>query len=866
MLGVIGGPVRLSIHFKFFVVLLAFSLGPIFISRTFMGRAVHEVTLDMADGIRKELLDIVSQDIEESATVMLDTMEINGIALRLAARSIGDQAGHYYSRPPVESDASIYYTSDFVDSDLMPPDSSDAHGYTKVTRTGQKKPMMVSYEAPAIHLPLYVKTNNETIHRLLGLTPEVKKIFKELPRLPLSFNIGLESGEFMTYPGHGPVPTRYDHRDQDWYRAARNKGTPSWYQTLDPASREIAATIAYPIHDDSGTFIGAVALNIPVYAMMPDDELEARWESEVKTFLVSRNPEGDDTGQGLPILAHRRVEDGRRHWMSDIEQEWLTFDDPVGTQVLLHAMDKQDSGVVRLSFNNEPSVCAFAKSDQDFLFLLIVPRSVVSRLPNQVGATLGDLFTEMRTLSLIISAIMLVITGVIAWFGSRAIIRPVLKMTSVAKRLSKGDFNTHLNMRTGDERDDLISAFNDMGPKLKQLMELNRDMELAKEVQRLLLPHSEPCLLGYDISGSISYCDQTGGDYYDFIPARNREEECLGVVLGDVSGHGVPAAMVMAETRGQFHTLSGISMAPHERINSINHVLSRDLDGTGRFLTVFYLQLRQSESTIRWVRAGHDPAIRYNPATDTFGELKGDGIPLGVIEDYAFDTSETRLEDNEVLVMATDGVWEARNREGEMFGKERMLAIVKENAHKNAETLRRALTDAVEAFQANGQEDDIAVVVVKKTCGSDMPCDSVSFRMTNKENCFQRFQPEVESFSERHCLPPKVVFHLTLLLDELVTNIISYGYADYDEHPIDVTISIDGSKLSIRVEDDAAPFNILEAPEPELDVPLELREKPIGGMGIHLVKNMVHDITYVRENGKNVLLLKKDMNKACMNK
>jgi anti-sigma regulatory factor (Ser/Thr protein kinase) len=198
-----------------------------------------------------------------------------------------------------------------------------------------------------------------------------------------------------------------------------------------------------------------------------------------------------------------------------------------------------------------------------------------------------------------------------------------------------------------------------------------------------------------------------------------------------------------------------------------------------------------------------------------------------------------------------------------MFGKKRILAIIRESAHKSAGDIRQAVMDAVEGFQGNGQEDDIAVVVVKKEAGeTPMARHSISFRMTNKENCFKCFQPKVEAFGMERGLHPKIVFHLTLVLDELTTNIISYGYADFDEHPIDVTIELEGDILTIRVEDDAEPFNILEAPEPELDVPLEDRLKPVGGLGIHLVKNMVHDIHYQREDGKNVLTLNKNISKT----
>ncbi len=147
--------------------------------------------------------------------------------------------------------------------------------------------------------------------------------------------------------------------------------------------------------------------------------------------------------------------------------------------------------------------------------------------------------------------------------------------------------------------------------------------------------------------------------------------------------------------------------------------------------------------------------------------------------------------------------------------------------------------------------------------GKGMTKHVTSFQMTNKMNCFKRFQPEVESFGLAHGLPPKSVFHLTLCLDELVTNIIDYGYADFDEHPIDVTITLDGSRVNIRIEDDAQPFNVLEAPDPELDVPLEDRLRPIGGMGIHLVKNMMDRIEYTRADGKNILMLQKNICNEC---
>lgn len=785
--------------------------------------------------------------------------------MRLATIGVAREVDGVVKKTPPADGPAPFLANDFGDPDLTPPDAARRQGYSRRTMGDGQQLIQVSFDHPTFHLPAHVDARavEPEMRRLLLAAPGIKTLFRNLPKAPFWINVAMESGVMMTYPGHGRLPLRYDARQQEWYKKARTSDSCQWFHSVDPASRFIVNKVAFPLRDPAGRFLGAVSIDLPAHSMMPDEKLEARWGGEVRTFLVERIPEGQPTDKGLPILVQLEPnEKGRRHWMSSVQQARLVFDEPVGYEILLHALDTRESGVVDVSFNGEPSLCAFA-STATMSFLVIAPKTVAAKLPDEVASSLQGLFSEMRLLSSIISGVMLVITGLIAWFGSRAITKPIFSIVDVAQRLTRGDFDARIDHRTGDERDDLIRSINEMGPKLKELVHLNRDMEVAQEVQRLLLPGAEPELAGFDISGGILYCDKTGGDYYDFLKVCRREPPCMAVVVGDVSGHGIPSALVMAAARGQLHTLSDIEMAPHERVGAINRVLARDLDGTGRFLTLFYLQLTAGSNLVRWVRAGHDPAIRYTPDADEFGELHGEGLPLGVVEDYAYATGEAALAEGEVLVMATDGVWEARNGDGEMFGKKRMLAIIREKAHKSAEDIRLAMMAAVEAFQGNGQEDDIAVVVVKKgTGGTSMARHSISFRMTNKENCFKCFQPKVEAFGNEHGLHPKIIFHLTLVLDELITNIISYGYADFDVHPIDVTIALQGDRLTIRVEDDSEPFNILEAPEPELDLPLDERAKPVGGLGIHLIKNMVHNIHYKRENGKNVLTLHKDIGKT----
>lgn len=709
---------KMSIRIKFFIILIAFSLGPMLFSRTLMGREATQAAQEMADKTRQEMHQIINAELETNAVSLMQYLEARGqmfsIGVQLLAKSV--EHALFWERPV--HDLPNHMTTSFGKSDQAPADQIESPVYLRKVRRGEIKPVQVSMEHAAFKLPMHeaVPDAEETMYRLNSVVDTIKDIHREHGFGPYWYNVGLDSGLFMTYPGHGQYPMRWDHREQAWYHSFKgHKNKVAWTMPeIDPVTRLAITSLSTPIHDPEGNFVGAVGMDIPLSSILEEASLKSRWSDKIQSFLVKLHP-GEKPEDGyLLILAQQAYDDtNRRSWMSGIEAEYMVANDGENTTRLIRAMTESESGVIRLPYKGEDCVWAYA-SNKDFSFLLIIPEAVATQLPDQVAGSISSIFERIRTISLYVSGLAFVVVGLIAWFGSRKVTRPLLHMASAAKRLARGDFSTRIDMHTGDERDQLINAFNEMGPKLQEHLHLRRDMELAQQVQQLLLPANVPELEGWEISGGIEFCDETGGDYYDFIPMTQGDNQCLGVVLGDVSGHGVPSALMMATVRGQLHSLSKAPLRPCRRIQAINTVLSRDLDGTGRFLTLFYLRLCANDSEVIWVRAGHDPAIRYTPETDEFSQLNGEGLPLGVLEEYTFEEYSTQLHAGEILLLATDGVWEARNEEGEMFGKERMLAIIRENAHNPIETVRKAIVQAVEKFQANGQEDDIAVVVIKR--------------------------------------------------------------------------------------------------------------------------------------------------------
>jgi len=244
---------------------------------------------------------------------------------------------------------------------------------------------------------------------------------------------------------------------------------------------------------------------------------------------------------------------------------------------------------------------------------------------------------------------------------------------------------------------------------------VRQSLSLAMEVQQNLLPNANPHISGLDIAGSSIYCDETGGDYYDFLDVGRSEEGKIGVVVGDVSDHGIPSALLMATARALIRQRC-FQYGDLERIVSdVNRQLTQDVKDSGRFMTLFYAELDSKNKHLSWLNAGHEPAIIYDPNANTFEELAGGGsLPLGIIENSTYTVTRQSIVSGQIMVIATDGIWETRNPEGEMFGRQRLYDIIRQNASQSALKIQTAALDALDNFQ-NGviAEDDKTLVIIK---------------------------------------------------------------------------------------------------------------------------------------------------------
>ena len=186
-------------------------------------------------------------------------------------------------------------------------------------------------------------------------------------------------------------------------------------------------------------------------------------------------------------------------------------------------------------------------------------------------------------------------------------------------------------------------------------------------------------------------------------------------MVGDVTGHGVDAALLMTTARAFLRMRASQPGSISDIITAMNRHLSQDVLETGRFMTLFYMTLDPEEKSIDWIRAGHDPAIIYDPVRDRFEELKGSGMALGVDEAFVYRAShKTDMSNGQIIAIGTDGIWESYNTHGKMFGKERFREIIRRNSNASAgDILNAVFYELAQYTKGQKPEDDITLVIIK---------------------------------------------------------------------------------------------------------------------------------------------------------
>ena len=296
------------------------------------------------------------------------------------------------------------------------------------------------------------------------------------------------------------------------------------------------------------------------------------------------------------------------------------------------------------------------------------------------------------------------------------VVRPIVKLSEHVRRIGQGHLDGEILLAEFPEFVRLSAAINGMTEGLRERLQMRKSLALAMEVQQRLLPARTPVFTGLEIAGHSDYCDETGGDYFDYLELGGASPDTAVVAIGDVSGHGIAAAMIMASARAVLRSRSRDVSSLTDLLRHMNRQITEDVSG-GRFMTMLLLAINARRCLLRWGCAGHREPLLWEPGAARFTELKGAGIPLGIdanadYQEHQFDG----LRAGQILVLATDGLWEARNNRGEKLGLDRLFKLISDCAHLSAGEIRGRVALAEQTFRDGApQSDDISFVIIKVT-------------------------------------------------------------------------------------------------------------------------------------------------------
>ena len=381
---------------------------------------------------------------------------------------------------------------------------------------------------------------------------------------------------------------------------------------------------------------------------------------------------------------------------------------------------------------------------------------------------------------------------------------------------------------------------------------MESELQIGRNIQMAMVPNVFPPFperKDIDMSACLVPAKEVGGDLYDFYI----RDEKLYFCIGDVSGKGVPASLVMAVTRSLFRAVSAHEQSPQRIVTIMNDSMS-EMNENNMFVTFFCGILDLATGHLRFCNAGHNPPLIF---TNDIRTLQvNPNLPLGIMQGMAFQEQETDLSYDDALFLYTDGLTEAENLQQEQFGEERMKALL--HTRRGAQGHLDAVREAVAEFVGEApQSDDLTMLFIHYLNHNTTHATKRCLTLHNDIRQIPLLAEFVETIAQEKSLDNSLTNNLNLALEEAVSNVMLYAYPEGSDGLVDVEAVIDENKLTFIITDSGKAFDPTAAPE--ADITASADERPIGGLGIHLVRTIMDDVTYQRNDGMNILTMIKNL-------
>ncbi len=451
--------------------------------------------------------------------------------------------------------------------------------------------------------------------------------------------------------------------------------------------------------------------------------------------------------------------------------------------------------------------------------------------------------------------------------------KPIKQFADASYQIARGNFNVPLpEVDTKDDLRKLHDAFVNMQQSLANYIEelktttkakerIQSELSIAHNIQMSLVPKSFspfPDCDELELYACLHPAKEVGGDFYDFF-LRNGK---LFFVIGDVSGKGVPASLVMAITRTLFRIVASTSDSPADIVTKLNNAIAENND-TNMFVTMYAGTLDLSNGKIVYCNAGHNPPLFIGSDGTTVYETSEANLPLGVLLNYEYSDQTMVLPKDGALLLYTDGLTEAENISKELFGEQRTAEVASAASQQSAKGIIETINKKLQSFVGDAQQsDDLTLLCFRLNDATDSD-ESINKRelcITNELKESTRLHPFIEEIGKLMNIDEHVISSINLALEEALVNSIQYAYPEGTKGEITLTAEWNDSneKVTFKLIDNGTAFDPLSVKE--VDTTLGVQERPIGGLGIFLVRQLLDDVVYQRtDKGQNVLTMTKNL-------
>ena len=637
----------------------------------------------------------------------------------------------------------------------------------------------------------------------------------------------------------------YNYFHMDWYQIPKLLNKPYWSEPYyDTGGGEmIMTTYSHPIYDKDNNLIAIFTA-----------DLSLEWfEKHVNSVKLYPNSYNYMLGRGGTFLVHPR---------SDLILNETIFSEAhfIGDTILSALGHKMIDGMSGME-------CRIVDNNEVYTFYAPIKATGWS-----VGVVCdsNDIFAglyEIRRINIIIVVVGLILLVVLCFITIKRMTRPLEQFAQSANEIAAGNFDVALpHIKSNNEMKMLYNSFEYMKHSLNDYIHklqvttankehIESELRIARTIQLGMVPKVFPPFperKDIDLYARLIPAKEVGGDLYDFFIENNK----LHFIIGDVSGKGVPASLVMAVTCRLFRTIATNTKTSLDIVRILNNALS-DSNDSNMFCTVFVGILDLTTGRLDYCNAGHNPPVIIGPNGDAIYLDVISNLALGIWGTYEYQSQECYLEDSSVLFMYTDGINESENQNKELFSNERMVQSLLSNYKADVQTIVECLlNDVNEHAKDTPQSDDITVLC----CRYNSPLQNdgkalFKVKLKNEISELEQMNTFVDEIGETLNLPTEEVFQIRLAMEEAVANVILYAYPKGESNIVELEAQSDGEMLSIQIIDYGMEFDPTKAEE--ADTSLSSEDRPIGGLGIFLIRQVMDSVEYQRVDGRNVLLITK---------